>query len=91
MPGTAVPGQIALIPAQATKSLADLRTRVVVGSDFPNIRYPCAEQVVALEGVELGAPGSASLVAQERQVVTEVTDGAGDSVTTGRTGPEFSH
>ena len=54
MVGTAFLGQTAPIPAEAIKRLADLPNRVVLGSDFPNIPYPFAEQLVALESFGLG-------------------------------------
>jgi hypothetical protein len=54
MVGTAFLGRTAPIPADAIRRLGNLANRVVLGSDFPNIPYPFAEQVVALEGFGLG-------------------------------------
>jgi predicted TIM-barrel fold metal-dependent hydrolase len=54
MVGTAYLGQTAPIPADAVKRLGDMPSRVVLGSDFPNIPHPFAEQVVALERFGLG-------------------------------------
>ncbi len=36
------------------RRLGDLGDRVVLGTDFPNIPYPYAEQLDALERLELG-------------------------------------
>ena len=35
-------------------ALGDLQDRVVLGTDFPNIPYPYAEQLAALEAFGLG-------------------------------------
>jgi predicted TIM-barrel fold metal-dependent hydrolase len=34
--------------------LRDLQTKILLGSDFPNIPYPYAEQLAALSRLELG-------------------------------------
>jgi predicted TIM-barrel fold metal-dependent hydrolase len=41
-------------PAELLPRLADLQDKVLLGSDFPNIPYPYAHQVEALERLELG-------------------------------------
>jgi uncharacterized protein len=41
-------------PAHLRPELADLGERVVLGSDFPNIPYPYAEQIAALDRLGLG-------------------------------------
>lgn len=40
--------------ADTIAQLGDLQDRVVLGADFPNIPYPYAEQLAALEGFGLG-------------------------------------
>ncbi|RNI22083.1 amidohydrolase family protein [Flexivirga caeni] len=42
------------LPGGYPARLVDLRERVVLGSDFPNIPYPYAEQLSALAGLDLG-------------------------------------
>jgi predicted TIM-barrel fold metal-dependent hydrolase len=42
------------VPESLLPRLADLRDRVLLGSDFPNIPYPYAHQVEALERLGLG-------------------------------------
>jgi predicted TIM-barrel fold metal-dependent hydrolase len=54
MVGTRYLDQLAPIPADVISRLGDLGERVVLGSDFPNIPYPYAEQLDALERFELG-------------------------------------
>ncbi len=41
-------------PPELLPRLADLRDKVLLGSDFPNIPYPYAHQVEALERLDLG-------------------------------------
>jgi len=41
-------------PADELPRLADLRERVLLGTDFPNIPYPYTEQLHALAGLGLG-------------------------------------
>jgi predicted TIM-barrel fold metal-dependent hydrolase len=45
---------MAAYPADLLPRLRDLGHKVLLGSDFPNIPYPYAEQLTALEGVGLG-------------------------------------
>lgn len=45
--------RFAPVPAGVRARLADLGNRVVLGSDFPNIPYPYAHQLEALESLEL--------------------------------------
>lgn len=45
---------IAPPPAGYPQRLADLRHKVVLGSDFPNIPYPYAHQIESLRRLELG-------------------------------------
>ena len=40
--------------ATCCRGCVDLRDRVLLGSDFPNIPYPYAHQLEALERLELG-------------------------------------
>jgi hypothetical protein len=54
MVGTEYTGRTAPIPAEAIARFADLQSRVLLGSDFPNIPYPFADQLVALERFGLG-------------------------------------
>ena len=49
MPGNRI-GRGALVTAR----LAGLRDKVVLGSDFPNIPYPYAHQIQALDRLGLG-------------------------------------
>lgn len=46
--------QMAPIPPDLTPRLADLPDRVVLGSDYPNIPYPYARQIEALDRLDLG-------------------------------------
>ncbi|WP_436841446.1 amidohydrolase family protein [Streptomyces hydrogenans] len=46
--------RLAPFPRDALKRLADLRDRVLLGSDFPNIPYPYVHQLHALERLGLG-------------------------------------
>lgn len=54
MVGTAFLDQSAPFPSELLPRLAALGDRVVLGSDFPNIPYPYAEQLAALERFGLG-------------------------------------
>jgi hypothetical protein len=54
MVGTVFMNRLAPVPAAVLARLADLGDRVVLGSDFPNIPYPYAEQLAALEAWALG-------------------------------------
>jgi uncharacterized protein len=54
MVGTPFMNKLAPVPADVLARLADARDRVVLGTDFPNIPYPFAEQLAALEGFDLG-------------------------------------
>lgn len=54
MVGTAYLEDIAPLPRELLPRLAALEHRIVLGSDFPNIPYPFAEQLAALERMELG-------------------------------------
>jgi hypothetical protein len=40
--------------ADVLKRLGDLQDRVLLGTDFPNIPYPYAQQLAALQGFDLG-------------------------------------
>lgn len=42
------------VPAATIDALGELQDRVVLGTDFPNIPYPYAEQLAALESWQLG-------------------------------------
>lgn len=46
--------RMAPFPRRALPRLADLGDRILLGSDFPNIPYPYAHQLTALERLELG-------------------------------------
>ena len=46
--------RLAPFPADLRPRLADLRDRIVLGSDFPNIPYPYAHQLDALVRLDLG-------------------------------------
>ncbi len=46
--------QRAPVPPEVVLHLPDLQDRVVLGSDFPNIPYPYARQIEALDRLELG-------------------------------------
>jgi len=50
MVGTAFAQQLAPLPVDWPARLADVPGRVVLGSDFPNIPYPYAEQLAAVLG-----------------------------------------
>lgn len=50
MVGTAFTEVTAPLPADWTARLADVADRVVLGSDYPNIPYPYAEQIAAITG-----------------------------------------
>ena len=54
MVGTEFMNRLAPVPADVLPRLADARDRVVLGTDFPNIPYPFAEQLDALERFGLG-------------------------------------
>ena len=41
-------------PAELVGRLADLRERILFGSDFPNIPYPYAHQLEGLARLDLG-------------------------------------
>ena len=46
--------RMAPFPAALRPRLLDLQDRVLLGSDFPNIPYPYAHQLEALERLDLG-------------------------------------
>ncbi len=50
MVGTPYMNRFAPLSARAVAALGDLGERVVLGTDFPNIPYPYAEQLATLEG-----------------------------------------
>jgi len=54
MCGTDFTEQIAPLPTAYRSRLADLRDKVVLGTDFPNIPYPYAHQIEALTRLDLG-------------------------------------
>jgi len=54
MAGTDYVERIAPLPKDYLPRLADLGDKVVLGSDFPNIPYPCAHQLEALDRLDLG-------------------------------------
>jgi predicted TIM-barrel fold metal-dependent hydrolase len=54
MAGTDFTNRFAPLPADYLPRLADLGSRVVLGADFPNIPYPYAHQLVALDRLGLG-------------------------------------
>jgi uncharacterized protein len=54
MVGTAFTERFAPLPRSLLPRLRDLGDRVVLGSDFPNIPYPYADQIAALASWELG-------------------------------------
>lgn len=54
MVGTRFMDALAPVPPDVIAELGDLGERVVLGSDFPNIPYPYAEQLAALERFGLG-------------------------------------
>lgn len=54
MVGTPFTESLAPMPREVLPRLRELQDRVVLGSDFPNIPYPYAEQLAALERFDLG-------------------------------------
>ncbi len=54
MVGTPFMNSLAPLPAEVIAGYADLPDRIVLGSDFPNIPYPYAEQIEAIAGWGLG-------------------------------------
>ncbi|MGH8859994.1 MAG: amidohydrolase family protein [Jatrophihabitantaceae bacterium] len=54
MVGTPFMDKLAPLPPDVVARLGALGDRVVLGTDFPNIPYPFAEQLAALERFELG-------------------------------------
>jgi hypothetical protein len=54
MAGTDYVERIAPLPKDYLPRLADLGDKVVLGSDFPNIPYPYAHQLEALDRLDLG-------------------------------------
>jgi len=46
--------EMAAFPPYLKERLVDLRPKILLGSDFPNIPYPYAHQLEALERLELG-------------------------------------
>jgi hypothetical protein len=54
MVGTYFLERIAPVPAEVRAGYADMGERIVLGSDFPNIPYPYAEQLDALRRWDLG-------------------------------------
>jgi predicted TIM-barrel fold metal-dependent hydrolase len=54
MVGTPFTEALAPMPPELMPRLRELQHRVVLGSDFPNIPYPYAEQLAALERFGLG-------------------------------------
>lgn len=54
MVGTPYMQDFAPLPRDLIAQLGDLGDRVVLGADFPNIPYPYAEQIAALDGWGLG-------------------------------------
>ena len=54
MVGTRFMDTLAPVPQDVVAELGDLGDRVVLGSDFPNIPYPYAEQLAALQRFDLG-------------------------------------
>jgi uncharacterized protein len=55
MIGTSFTDQFAPVPRHVIARLGRLRERVVLGTDFPNIPYPYAAQLAALDAFGLGA------------------------------------
>lgn len=55
MVGTPYMDTFAPVPPDVVARLGDLGERVLFGTDFPNIPYPYAEQLAALESWQLGA------------------------------------
>ncbi|MDP9116016.1 MAG: amidohydrolase [Actinomycetota bacterium] len=54
MAGTRYFDTVAPLPADVVARLGDLGDRIVLGTDFPNIPYPYAEQLEALQRLDLG-------------------------------------
>jgi predicted TIM-barrel fold metal-dependent hydrolase len=54
MVGTYFLERLAPVPAEVRAAYADLGERIVLGSDFPNIPYPYAEQLDALQRWDMG-------------------------------------
>lgn len=54
MVGTPYLERIAPVPGNVVARLAQLRDRIVLGSDFPNIPYPYSEQLDALRNYDHG-------------------------------------
>ena len=54
MVGTTYLDDLAPLPADVIAAFGDLQDRVVLGADFPNIPYPYAEQLDALDRFGLG-------------------------------------
>jgi uncharacterized protein len=54
MAGTDFSNAFAPLPPDYVRRLAGLGDRVVLGADFPNIPYPYAEQIQALDRLDLG-------------------------------------
>lgn len=54
MAGTDFTQEFAPLPPGYVRRLGDLREKVVLGSDYPNIPYPYAHQLVALARLDLG-------------------------------------
>jgi uncharacterized protein len=54
MVGTDYMNTLAPLDADVVRRLGDLQDRVVLGTDFPNIPYPYADQLAALERFDLG-------------------------------------
>ena len=54
MAGTDFTERFAPLPDDYVPRLAGLRDKVVLGSDFPNIPYPYAHQLEALDRLDLG-------------------------------------
>jgi hypothetical protein len=54
MVGTGFTEAVMPLPAEAVPRMADLGDRIVLGSDFPNIPYPYADQISALDRLGLG-------------------------------------
>ena len=54
MVGTPFMNRLAPVPSDVVARLGQLQDRVVLGTDFPNIPYPFAEQLSALTEFGLG-------------------------------------
>ncbi len=55
MVGTDFTNAFAAVPAAVIARFGELRERILLGTDFPNIPYAYAEQLTALERFDLGA------------------------------------